>query len=400
LWRIWEPVVSRRVIAIDAATVYTPRVKFSPGRIIIDGESIVDAGPLKDVHIPSSADRIDATRFSVAPGFIEPHIHGCGGVDVMTGTFDSLNVVSRIVARHGTASFLPTTVTSPPEVLTTAIAKLGGLVNQAFDGAQPLGLHLEGPFINANRKGTHKAAHIIAPDPELLERWVRDSQQTIRLVTIAPELDPHHRIAALASLHRFRVAMGHSNANYAEAVAASDHGVRHAVHTFNAMRAFSHRDPGIVGAVLSDDRIFAEVIADGIHVDPAVVRFFARAKTAERVLLVTDAISATDMPDGDYRLGQDLVSVRNGACRDADGHLAGSTLTQEVALKNFIAWTGFSIQDALLALTENPARALGLHAKGVIESGADADLAVFDEDFHVMKTFVAGKLVFEREKYG
>jgi N-acetylglucosamine-6-phosphate deacetylase len=392
--------VSKRVVAIDARVVYTPRLKFSPGRIVIEGSSIIEAGPLKDVQLPSSADRIDATRFSVAPGFIEPHIHGCGGVDMMTGTMDSLNVVSRIVARHGTTSFLATTVSSPREVLTTAIQKLGGLMHHAFDGAQPLGIHLEGPFINIARRGTHKAEHVITPDPELLERWVRDSRQTIRLITIAPETDPHQRIAALAAVHQFRVAMGHSNATYEEATAAAGHGICHAVHTFNAMRAFSHRDPGIVGAVLSDDRIYAEIIADGIHVDPAVVRVFARAKTAERILAVTDAISATDMPDGEYRLGEDRVTVANGVCRDADGHLSGSTLTQEIALKNFVEWTGFPIQDALLALTENPAQALGLHAKGVIATGADADLAVFDEDFHIMKTFVAGKLVFEREKYG
>jgi len=162
------------------------------------------------------------------------------------------------------------------------------------------------------------------------------------------------------------------------------------------MRPFLHRDPGIAGAVLSDDRIFAEIIADGIHVHPAAIRLFARCKGRKRVLLVTDAISATDMPDGEYVLGSDRIKVLNGVCRDSEGRLAGSTLTQEVALKNFVEWSGVPIQDALYSLTENPAKVLGLHDKGVIRSGADADLTVMDANFRVMKTFVAGKLVFAR----
>jgi N-acetylglucosamine-6-phosphate deacetylase len=172
--------------------------------------------------------------------------------------------------------------------------------------------------------------------------------------------------------------------------------VCYAVHTFNAMRAFSHRDPGIVGEILSDDRVFAEIIADGIHVDRSVIRLFARAKGRTRVLVVTDAISAMDMPDGRYMLGSDAVDVIGGVCRDSEGHLAGSTLTQEVALRNFVEWTGWSCQDALLALTLNPARALNLEKKGVLEPGADADLVLMDRTFHVMKTFVKGRLVFDR----
>ena len=384
------------VIAIDGGTVLTPRDKFSPGRIIIDGKSIVEVGSPRDVPVPASAERIDATPFFVTPGFIEPHIHGCGGTDVMDGSHEALNVVSRIVARHGTTSFLPTTVSSPPDILTRTVEKIGNVLQHTFEGAQPLGIHLEGPFINTNRRGTHKATHIVAPDLDLLHRWISQSQGSVKLITIAPELDPDHTISTMAEKYGVRVAMGHSNATFEEATAAVGHGVCYAVHTFNAMRSLSHRDPGIVGTVLSDDRVFAEIIADGVHVDPSLVRIFARAKQARRILLVTDATSATDMPDGEYILGPDRVIVNNGVCRDSEGRLAGSTLTQEVALKNFITWTGFSLENAIFGLTENPAHALSLHGKGVIGPGADADLAVFDHNFHVVKTFVAGKLVFER----
>jgi N-acetylglucosamine-6-phosphate deacetylase len=160
------------------------------------------------------------------------------------------------------------------------------------------------------------------------------------------------------------------------------------------MREFSHRDPGIVGTVLADDRIFAEIIADGIHVDPAVVRIFARAKGTSRVLLVTDGISATDMPDGRYRLGDDDVEVINGVCRNSEGRLAGSTLTQEIALRNFSSWTGWSFEDALIGLTLNPARALGLEKKGILESGADADLVIMDSECRVLMTWVEGRKVY------
>jgi N-acetylglucosamine-6-phosphate deacetylase len=163
------------------------------------------------------------------------------------------------------------------------------------------------------------------------------------------------------------------------------------------MRAFSHRDSGIAGAVLSDDRIFAEIIADGIHVSPEVVRIFARSKGRERILLVTDAISATGMPDGSYNLGTDKVQVRAGVCRDNEGRLAGSTLTQDAALRNFVAYSGMRMDDAVFGLTLNPARALKLEGRGCIEPGAHADLVMLDDELRVMKTFAKGRLVFERQ---
>jgi N-acetylglucosamine-6-phosphate deacetylase len=384
------------LLAIDGGTFFTPEKQFSPGRLLVENGRIAAIGAQESIRIPPGTAQIDASGLLVTPGFIEPHIHGCGGVDVMQGTYESLNAVSRILVRHGTTSFLPTTVSSSPAVLLRSVELLGAAMSRIYDGAEPLGIHMEGPFISTVKRGTHKASNILPPDLDLFEKCIRGSAHSIRLLTMAPELEAFDALRVLAQHCGVTVAMGHSNATFEEALAAADKGACYAVHTFNAMRAFTHRDPGIAGEVLTDDRIFAEIIADGIHVKDAVVRIFARAKGKLRILLVTDAISAADMPDGSYRLGEDVVHVVNGTCRDAEGRLAGSTLTQELALRNFIQWTGWPFEDALHALTSNPAGALGLAKKGVLEPGADADIVILDRNYHVMKTLVAGRVVFDR----
>ena len=388
-----------RIVAIEAGRLLTPAKTLSPARLVVEGTHITEVGTAEAVRIPTGAERVDASNLVVTPGFIDPHIHGCGGADVMDGTYESLNVVSRILARHGTTAFLPTTVSAPPDVLTSALEKLGGLMSKNFDGARPLGIHLEGPYLSAEDgpRGAHPRIHIRPADWDEFCELQTLSGNRIRLVTIAPELEGIDSVIHVANDSGIVAAMGHSNATFEQASRGAGRGVCYAVHTFNAMRGFSHRDPGIVGEVLLSDRIFAEIITDGAHVDPAVVRLFARVKGKDRVLLVTDAISATDMPDGRYVLGPDAVNVVDGVCRNAEGRLAGSTLTQDVALRNFVNWTDWSIEDAILGLTLNPSKALKLERKGVLEPGADADIAILDGQFRVMKTFVAGKLVFDRK---
>src|SRR5262249_5017773 len=238
----------------------------------------------------------------------------------------------------------PSTVSSPPETLTNAVERIGSSMSRRFEGATPLGIHLEGPFIHPDKRGTHKRANVVPPNIDLFEKCVRASGNTVRLLTLAPEVEGAEALTIMAQHLDVTVAMGHSNATLEQARAAADRGICYAVHTFNAMRTFSHRDPGIAGAVLADDRIFAEIIADGVHVHPIAVQLFARAKGRDRVLLATDAISATDMPDGRYHLGSDIVQVVDGVCRDDEGRLAGSTLTQEVALKHLMDWTGWTVQ--------------------------------------------------------
>jgi len=389
-------VVSEVCLVLDAGKVLSPFETFSPGRVVIRADRVEQVGILADVRMPDNAKHFEAPHLTLVPGFIEPHIHGCAGCDVMDATAASMSAICRTLARYGTTSFLPTTVSSPVDVLTSAIECQASLIQTPFVGARPIGLHLEGPFLSMEKRGTHQPSNVRPPDSQLLADWIDRSKGAIRLLTMAPELTGAAAAADLARRSGIVVAMGHSDASYAQARDAADKGTRYAVHTFNAMRQFSHRDPGIVGAVLADDRIFAEIIADGVHVAPEVVQIFAKTKGPARMLLATDATSATGMPDGEYALGTNHVHVHGGVCRDSEGRLAGSTLTQDRALRNLIQWTGLRLSDAILSLTANPAAALSLESRGKIEPGAMADFTLLDENVQVVRTYVGGALVFDR----
>jgi len=388
--------VSDSLLVLDVGCILSPYERFTPGRVVARNGRVETAGVPSDVRVPAEARRIELPHLTLVPGFIEPHVHGAGGFDVMHATWETMSVISRKLASHGTTSFLPTTVSAPADVLTETVERLSGLIGTKFEGASPLGIHLEGPFINMVKRGTHRQASLHRPDSVLLSKWIQRTKGRIKLLTLAPELEGATDVAELAERSRIVVGMGHSDASFLEATEAADRGVRYAVHTFNAMRPLSHRDSGIIGAVLSDDRIFAEIIADGIHVAPEVVRVFARAKGKDRMILATDAISATGMPDGSYALGRHHVDVVGGICRDVEGRLAGSTLTQDRALRNLMHWTGMRLEDALLAVTANPAKALALEERGRIEVGSSADFTLLDENLEVAQTYVGGDLVFER----
>jgi N-acetylglucosamine-6-phosphate deacetylase len=388
--------VSDTLLVLDAGAVLSPFERFSPGRVVIRGNHVEAVGMASDVRPPDGAARSALPNLTLVPGFIEPHVHGAGGFDVMHATWETMTVICRKLAIHGTTSFLPTTVSAPADVLTETVERLSGLIGTPFEGATPLGIHLEGPFISMQKRGTHRQPSLHKPDAALLSKWIQRSKGRIKLLTLAPELEGAAKLAEVAAQSRVVVSMGHSDASFLEATEAADKGVRYAVHTFNAMRQLSHRDSGIVGAVLSDDRIFAEIIADGIHVAPEIVRIFARAKGPRRIILATDAISATGMPDGSYALGRHHVDVVEGVCRDLEGRLAGSTLTQDQALRNLILWSDMRLEDALLAVTANPAEALALEDRGRIEAGAFADFTLLDENLQVAQTYVGGALVFER----
>lgn len=385
-------------IWVRCDTLYTPFerhrdvvLKIRHGRVqeilSVDAPQALSADPM--IYEPGT---------SVAPGLIDLHVHGARGRDLMDGTLESLQTVSETLARHGTTSFLATTLSASESDTEIAVRGMAAQTGTVLDGACLIGIHLEGPYLNPLRRGTHNTDHLKLPSVPAFRRLVELSGNIIRKVTVAPEIDGALRLIREAVGLGIPVSLGHSNATWEQAKAAVDAGASHATHTFNAMRPLHHREPGILGLVLTDDRVFAEIIADGIHVHPAMVKLLVRTKKVEKVLLVTDGISAVDMPDGDYPLGDKTVVVRQGECRDHEGVLAGSTLTLDRAVVNVIRWLECPLAQVLATASAYPARSLGMEThKGRIAPGADADLIFLDPSMTVVKTMVGGKIVFSRD---
>ena len=393
----------KAVKAIIAGTIFTPAEEIRNGVILVEGHRIAKVGPREQVKVPPGAAVIDYQDRTVVPGFIDIHIHGAVGYDLMEGTPEAVAAVGKYLARHGTTSYAATTVAASLERTLNAAKGLGEIirasnsshvVSDKISGAQPVCIHLEGPFLNVKRRGAHPASQIQKPSIELLARFLDAADGTARILTLAPELEGALAVLEYARSKGLKVGIGHSNANYEEAKSAIEAGATHAVHCFNAMRPFLHRDAGIIGAVLTDDRVSAELICDGIHVEPTAIRLMVRQKGVERLILVSDSLSGAGMPDGNYRLGNFTVHVAGGVCRTVDGNLAGSTIMLDAALRNLSAYTGLSYKECLRCVTSNPARILGLETrKGVIAPRADADLAVLDQEFYVTQTYVRGRPV-------
>jgi N-acetylglucosamine-6-phosphate deacetylase len=340
--------------------------------------------------LPGEARILDFPGAMLSPAFFDVHIHGAKGHDVMEATPEALDAMGGFLASRGTGSFLATTVTAPLDATLRSLAGLAKLQAQPpVEGqAQAIGIHLEGPFLSHLKRGVHPAAHLLAPEIGLFDRLFEAAEGRIRLMTLAPELPGAIELAAHATSRGVRVSLGHSNATAAETRAVIDAGAVSATHTFNAMRLLDHREPGILGTVLTDDSLFAELISDGIHVAPEMVKLWWRAKGPQRAILVTDAISATGMPDGQYWLGGQAdgfaVEVAGGRAT-AGGVLAGSLLTLDRALTNFMEFTGAPLEEALRLLTANPAAMTGLGDRaGSVVVGQPASLVAMDR---------AGKLV-------
>lgn len=383
-------------LAIFADAVLTPLEAIPDAVVLVDGAKIVAAGPRTEVRISRTARTLEARSQTLVPGFVDIHIHGAGGADVMDENPDAVHTVATTLARFGTTCFVPTTVTAPLDRSVAAIQRIQRAVNEAevsrrtAPQAQPLGIHLEGPFINPARRGVHPLEWIAAPSLNLLERLTASSPPETMVLTLAPELPGALELITAAHQSGVVVSMGHTDATYEEARAAIAHGATHAAHVFNAMRPFSHRETGVVGAVLTSPEVTAELIADGVHVDAAAMRLLIAVKGADRTILVSDGTAATGMPDGTYRLGTFEVTVSGGACRNAEGRLAGSTLTLDRAVRNVVA-LGVPLPNAVKMATYNPARLLRLHGrKGVIAPGADADLVLLDGNLAVTGVMARG----------
>lgn len=332
---------------------------------------------------------------TIAPAYLDIHMHGCAGRDVMEATPEALAEVSAYLAQHGVGAYLPTTVTATCE---NTVRALGGLSREIAraergtdGGARPLGIHLEGPFLSSAKRGVHRAELLRAPTVEAFERYWQASEGKIVLMTIAPEIPGALETIAHATSLGVRCSLGHSNAMVCEARAGKQAGAVSATHTFNAMRALDHRDPGLAAYVLDENELYAEMIADGFHVDPMMVRLYFKAKGPERVVLVTDSMSATGMPDGKYKLGEMEVDVLEGRCTSG-GAIAGSVLTLDRAVQNFARFTCAGLRTAVAAASFNPARLVGVDAEwGSIEVGRRAHFTVLSEDGEVVETFLEGR---------
>ncbi len=381
-------------MSCDMTTVFTNGIILSPDEqvrgssVVVEGEKILGLEKRK----LGAATGIDARGYYIIPGLIDIHIHGANGFDTMDASPQALQEIGRFVARHGVTSYLPTTVTASVEDVQASIENVRN-TPAPIDGAQHLGIHLEGPCLNHDFRGAQPPQHLRPAHPAEFQYWF-DSQQ-VRLITVAPEVEGVPELIRAGNEQGIEFALGHTAATYEQAVGAIDLGARQATHVFNGMPALHHRDPGVIGAILSDDRISPQVIADGVHLHPAIVKMIVRAKGSEHSILITDATRATGMPDGEYALGDQLIHVQGGVARTAAGGLAGSTLTMDAGLRNLMQFTSLPLKDVLPMATRVPARSIGYGTnKGSIAPGFDADLVVLDESFQVRLTMVRGQIVY------
>jgi N-acetylglucosamine-6-phosphate deacetylase len=360
--------------------------------VIIEDGKIDSITSRESAQLPAGARVLDYPGAILGPSFFDVHFHGAAGHDVMEATPQALDTIGTFLASRGTSAYLATTVTAALDV---TLRSLDGLANEIAKlpqpgRARPLGIHLEGPFLSHAKRGVQPAEHLLAPDIATFDRLIDAAHGHVRLMTLAPELPGAVELTAHATSRGVRVSLGHSNATAAETQAAISVGAISATHTFNAMRPLDHREPGILGTVLTNDNLYAELICDGIHTEPEIVRLWWRSKGPQRAILITDAMSAAGMPDGEYQLGGFNVHVQDGRAT-ARNVLAGSVLTLDRALFNFIRFTGASIEQALCLLSSNPAAMTGLaHRAGALASGKSANMIAIDSTGKLVASIIGG----------
>ena len=368
---------------------------FLPGDLLVCGSRIASCGG--ESEIPAGVKTVDVRGAYLVPGFLDVHTHGGMGIDVNHGTAEELIRLGAFFARHGTTGWLCSIMTDTREATLRQIRrsveamKSNGAKSSA--GAALLGIHLEGPFLAAEYGGAMPPELLLEGDTALFREYQEAAEGNIRYLTVAPEIPGVTELVRQIS-EETTVAIGHSGAGYDAALACIAAGARACTHTFNAMRLFHQHEPAIMGAALESD-IYCEAICDGRHLHPASVRLMLKCKGYERVIAVTDSISAAGLPDGMYQLGVNRVEVKNGDAKLAGKDVrAGSTLTQDQALRNLVTFTGEPPEKVLPLLTENPARLFGWENKGSLEPGKDADLVVLDRDLSIRATMVMGEMVY------
>lgn len=379
--------------------VLTPTGLVERGVIAVEGDTIRYAGPAEDlpeayVSWPEETGGPEAGEALLLPGFVDVHVHGGAGHDFMDASRQAMLDITRFHLSHGTTTMLATTMTAPRPAIEAVLNETDRFRAEGMPYARLGGVHLEGPFISPKWSGAQNPEHIVDPSVSWMEDWERRYPGLIRQVTLAPERDGATALIVWLRARGITAALGHTDATYEQVSAAADAGLNQAVHTFNAMTPLHHRKPGAAGAVMSDSRIGAEIIADGVHVHPAALSLLARLKGQDRLLLITDAMPAAGLADGAYRLGDLPVTVRDGIATLTDNPeaLAGSTLTMDRGFKYLVREVGLSLEDASRAASLNPARSIGqAHAIGSLEAGKKADIVMMNEDLNLTNVWIGGR---------
>jgi N-acetylglucosamine-6-phosphate deacetylase len=366
---------------------------------IIKGDIHIKAEKINEITVNSTFEGLEFSEaVLVVPGFIDQHIHGANASDTMDGTKEALINISRTLPKEGTTSFLPTTMTQSEPAIKKALASVKALKeSKDSDGAEVLGVHLEGPFININASGAQPREYIVNPTIEQFETYQKASGNLIKLVTIAPEVEGGLALIEYCKKHNIIASIGHTKAKYQDVLIAINKGASSVTHCYNAMSGLHHRDLGVVGAAFLHNELNAEIIVDGIHVHEKAVSLLYKNKSAENITLVTDSLRAKWLNDGEYDLGGQMVTVKNNEARLKDGTLAGSTLKMIDAVKNSMKFLNIGIEEAVRMAATNPAINLGVYdRKGSIEVGKDADLVVLNKDYDIIMTITRGKIGYQK----
>ncbi|MEK4029629.1 N-acetylglucosamine-6-phosphate deacetylase [Pseudobacillus sp. FSL P4-0506] len=386
---------------LTGATIFAENETISDGFIRVTNGKIASFGRCNDGEQSPEMPVIQLPKDSlIIPGAVDIHIHGAGGADAMDATEQCLQTISSELPKEGTTSFLATTMTQSQDAIQKAIQNAGTFRPDRPGYSEMVGIHLEGPFISKKHPGAQPKEAIMLPDASLFDQWQQMANGRIRLVTMAPE-EPGAISFVQSLVHSgITVSAGHTDATYEQLLEAECAGVKHVTHLYNGMRGMHHREPGTAGGALLIDSLFIEMIVDGIHIHPEMVRLAFRQKTADKTVLITDAMRAKGLKDGQYELGGQPVAVEGGKATLADGTLAGSTLTMNQAIKNMMSYTGCSIRDIIKMTAENPARQIGIFdRKGSIALGKDADLVVYNKDLDIQWTICRGETAFLQEDF-
>lgn len=381
-------------------TIVTPFQLLEDRIIIIEkGKIIAITDKKEDLALLKNVEIIEAQNKFIVPGYIDIHVHGGGGSDVMDGEYEAIKQVATTHSRFGTTAFLPTTMTMTKDKIIKSLKSIHEARLKGTGTAEILGIHLEGPYINPEKKGAQKEEDIKKVSVGEFLEFNKASGNLIRLVTIAPEMPG--AIDFIRWLHQqgIIVSVGHSNATYKQVQEGIQAGLSHVTHIFNAMRGLHHREPGVVGAALSSPKLIVEMIADGIHLHPIVLKMLTQIKESEKLVLITDAMRATGFKEGTYDLGGQEVIVTQGQAKLKNGTLAGSVLTMDKAVKNLVTKVGISLLNAVQMASYNPAKCLGIDdKKGSLELYKDADIVILNKNLETELTMVAGKVVYRRKE--